>query len=232
MARKWNNSLFFSETRGDTVKASIPLSGNWLRNKSHLTNRKTRDLFFFRVTNAPRSMRQPREIIAPFVSFTVVFFNEYKIIKSQKCEFSRIGANKDDTLKYTNIFDPSKHQQFHASDIPIRYEKTSSFKLFFCYKLRSNIISPRNGQRNFTAEGEGGRSARLRAIITERYSERVVGEGARRARKEENSPRGRLPIYPFLVRLVSLLRLSSLPDCLPSPGRRIVYLPGRTNSAR
>lgn len=52
----------------------------------------------------------------------------------------------------------------------------------------------------------------------------------RGARKEEKSPRGRLPIYPFLVRLVSLLRLSSLPDCLPSPAYRVPAWPDKFRS--
>lgn len=52
----------------------------------------------------------------------------------------------------------------------------------------------------------------------------------RGARKEEKSPRGRLPIYPFLVRLVSLLRLSSLPDCLPSPAYRVPARPDKFRS--
>lgn len=73
----------------------------------------------------------------------------------------------------------------------------------------------------------------LRAIIPSdtrnRRGERV-GEGIRGARKEEKSPRGRLPIYPFLVRLVSLLRLSSLPDCLPSPAYRVPARPDKFRS--
>lgn len=175
MARKWNNSLFFSETRGDTVKASIPLSGNWLRNKSHLTNRKTRDLFFFRVTNAPRSMRQPREIIAPFVSFTVVFFNEYTIIKSQKCEFSRIGANKDDTLKYTNIFDPSKHRNFTRAtfryDTKKHHRSNSSSVINFV-----QILSLLETGNEISRQRRGGKVG----AFTSNYNRALLGTRCRR----------------------------------------------------
>lgn len=93
--------------------------------------------------------------------------------------------------------------------------------------LVRNIISSVRASIEFS--NEISREEGSRAIILG-TDEANVSAKVRGARKEEKSPRGRLPIYPFLVRLVSLLRLSSLPDCLPSPAYRVPARPDKFRS--
>lgn len=100
-----------------------------------------------------------------------------------------------------------------------------SFQPFYLFKLGKKYYFfcariDRIFKRNFT-----------RGRFTSNYTRNRRGKRVvRGARKEEKSPRGRLPIYPFLVRLVSLLRLSSLPDCLPSPAYRVPARPDKFRS--
>lgn len=105
----------------------------------------------------------------------------------------------------------------------MRFHANVSTLLF----VGSNIISSVRASIEFS--NEISREEGSRAIILG-TDEANVSAKVRGARKEEKSPRGRLPIYPFLVRLVSLLRLSSLPDCLPSPAYRVPARPDKFRS--